>query len=164
MRQVGRMQPRLDLLTLGVRDLGAARAFYVDALGWPPVLDVPGEVVFIQIGHGVLLSLYGASDLAHDAGDAHLGLVTTSVTLGHIVASPDEVDAVLVAAVAAGGTVVRAGRRMDWGGYSGFFADPDGYRWEIAHNPGFGVAADGTVSIGVIDTHGAMDQPGTDEE
>ena len=145
------MQPRLDLMTLGVRDLDAARAFYVDGLGWPPVLDVPGEVVFLQIGHGLLLSLYGAADLARDTGDPVPDGPVTTVNLGQVVASEDEVDAVLAAAVAAGGSVVRPGRRMDWGGYSGFFADPDGYRWEIAHNPGFHVAADGTVSIGPVD-------------
>jgi catechol 2,3-dioxygenase-like lactoylglutathione lyase family enzyme len=145
------MRARLDLLTLGVGDLATARAFYVDGLGWPPVLDVPGEVVFVQIGHGVLLSLYGADDLARDTGDAIAGPPPRSVTLGQVVGSEDEVDAVLAAAVAAGGTVVRPGRRMDWGGYSGFFADPDGYRWEIAHNPGFRVAADGTVTIGPVD-------------
>ncbi len=145
------MRPRLDLLTLGVRDLDAARAFYVDGLGWPTVLDVPGEVVFVQIGHGILLSLYGAADLARDTGDDVAGPPPTSVTLGQVVGSEAEVDAVLAAAEASGGSVVRPGRRMDWGGYSGFFADPDGYRWEVAHNPGFRVAADGTVTIGPVE-------------
>jgi uncharacterized protein len=145
------MQPRLDLLTLGVHDLDAARAFYVDGLGWTPVLDVPGEVVFVQVGHGLLLSLYGATDLARDTGDAHPGPAPTSVTLGQVVGSEAEVDAVLAAAAQAGGHVVRPGRRMDWGGYSGFFADADGYRWEVAHNPGFAVADDGTVSIGAVE-------------
>ena len=145
------MEPRLDLLTLGVRDLATSRAFYVDGLGWRPVLDVPGEVTFVQIGHGLLLSLYGAADLARDTGDPLPDGPVTTVNLGQVVASEAEVDAVLAAAVRAGGSVVRPGRRMDWGGYSGFFADPDGYRWEIAHNPGFAVAADGTVSIGPVD-------------
>lgn len=148
------MEPRLDVLTLGVRDLAVARRFYVDGLGWSPRLEVAQEVVFVQVGHGLLLALYGADDLARDTGDdgaAGRSTAPVTVTLGHIVHSEPEVDAVLETAERAGGQVVRAGRRMDWGGYSGFFADPDGYRWEVAHNPGFRVEDDGTVVIGPVE-------------
>jgi catechol 2,3-dioxygenase-like lactoylglutathione lyase family enzyme len=142
------MDPRLSLLTLGVHDLAAARRFYVEGLGWPPALDVPGAVVFIQVGHGLLLSLYPADELAAEAGTTPGGGATAPMTLAHNVDGPEQVDAILAEAVAAGGTLVAPGQPRDWGGYSGYFADPDGFRWEVAHNPGLTVGPDGTVSLG----------------
>lgn len=147
---LGDMDPRLDLLTLGVQDLAVARDFYVEGLGWAPVLEVPGEVVFVQVAFGQLLSLYDASALARDTGDVEPSTPPRSVTLGHVVQVEADVDRVVERFVRAGGSVVAAGRHLDWGGYVAFVADPDGYRWEIAHNPGFRVGVDGTVSIGPV--------------
>lgn len=142
------MKPRLSLLTLGVRDLDAARKFYVDGLGWEPKLHVPGEVVFVQIGHGLLLSLWGVEDLAAEAGELYRGPLSPPISLGYLVGTDDAVAETLDRAVAAGGTLVVSAQRRDWGGVSGYFADPDGYRWEVAHNPGFTVDDEGNVTIG----------------
>lgn len=152
------MEPRLTLLTLGVDDVRQARAFYVDGLGWAPLFEVDGTVVFLRVGPGLLLSLYGRDALVEEAYPDHEGAggagrtsdAAVPVTLAHNVASPAEVDAVLSAAAAAGATVVAPGQARAWGGYSGYFADPSGFRWEVAHNPGLVVHADGTVSMGVV--------------
>ena len=126
------MDPRLNFVTLVVTDLARARRFYVERLGWPAALDAD-EVVMIKIGSKLLLSLW-----AEAAAPAEIGAVTRGgtlpFTLAHNVATAAEVDAVLAAAGAAGATVHAAVRR-DWGGYSGYFTDPDGFRWEVAHNP-----------------------------
>ncbi|MDG3015401.1 VOC family protein [Speluncibacter jeojiensis] len=146
-----RMQPRVDVLTLGVRDLDRSRRFYVDGLGWEPVLDVPGEVIFVQIGHGLLLSLWGVDDLSAEAGGVGHGPTAAPMSLGHIVPDEQSVGQVIDRAVAAGATAITSATRRDWGGVSGYFADPDGFRWEVAYNPGFSVAADGTVRIAAVD-------------
>jgi len=145
------MKPQIDILTLGVRDLGAARHFYVDGLAWEPVLDVPGEVVFIQVGYGLLLSLYGVEDLASEAGNIYRGQQPAGISLGHVVADETTVTEILDRAVASGGSLVAPAQRRSWGGVSGYFADPDGYRWEVAYNPGFNVAPDGKVSIQAVE-------------
>lgn len=142
------MQPRLDLFSLGVRDLAATHRFYVDGLGWPVALYVPGEVLFVQIGHGLLLSLWDLDHMTAEVGPVGTG--PAPVTLAQNLPSETEVTEVLDRAVAAGATLLSAGVRRDWGGFSGYFADPDGYRWEIAHNPGLRVDADGTVHIGTV--------------
>jgi catechol 2,3-dioxygenase-like lactoylglutathione lyase family enzyme len=141
------MEQRLSLLTLGVPDLAEARRFYVDGLGWRPTLDLP-EVVFLQVAPGVLLSLFGAVSLAEDAGvpPPAPGLAS-SFSLAHLVGSPDDVAAVLATAEAAGATVVKPAQRAFWGGTHGYFADPAGFLWEVAHNPGISVDPDGTVSF-----------------
>ncbi len=144
------MEPRIDVLTLGVRDLDASRSFYLDGLGWTALLDVPGQVVFIQIGHGLLLSLFGIDHLAAEAPGVDKGTGPLPLSLGHIVDRESDVGVVLDRAVAAGGTLVAPPTRRDWGGLSGYFADPDGVYWEVAHNPGFLVADDGTVRIGPV--------------
>ncbi|MFC9788086.1 VOC family protein [Rhodococcus sp. NPDC127528] len=147
------MTQQLSLITLGVADLAATRAFYVDGLGWTPTLYVPGEVLFLQIGHGMLLSLWSRAEMDAEAGATAPAVGrdgSAPLTLGHLTDSPAEVDAVLAAAAAAGGAVLRSGRRRDWGGYSGYFTDPDGFRWEVAHNPGFVVGPDGSVQIGEV--------------
>lgn len=146
------MEPRVSLITLGVRDVARARAFYVDGLGWEPVNEVAGEVVFLQVGHGLLLSLWRRADLLEEAGpgihEAHHGPVpVVPVALAHNVGSPAEVDDVLASALAAGGSVVVPAQVRAWGGYSGYFADPDGFRWEVAHNPGLVVSDDGRVTF-----------------
>jgi catechol 2,3-dioxygenase-like lactoylglutathione lyase family enzyme len=131
------MDARITALTLGVRDREAARHFYVDGLGWQPVLEVPGDVVFIQAGHALLLCLWSVDDLAAEAGeDVGFGHNAPTISLGHNVATPGEVYATLDAAVAAGAELVAPARQQPWGGVSGYFADPDGYRWEVVYNPG----------------------------
>jgi catechol 2,3-dioxygenase-like lactoylglutathione lyase family enzyme len=140
------MQPRVDLVTLGVRDLAAAHRFYVERLGWPAALYVPGEVLFVQIGHGLLLSLWDLDHMVAEVGP--VGTWPAPIALAHNLPSETEVTETLDRAVAAGATLLRPAVRRDWGGFSGWFADPDGYRWEIAHNPGLRVDDDGTVHIG----------------
>ena len=142
------MEPRLSLVTLGVPSVAEARAFYVDGLGWPVTFEVPGQVVFLQVGHGLLLSLFGAADLARDVDPAATDAPTPSgLTLAHNVGSVEEVDAALAAAVAAGGRLVKEARQAEWGGYHGYFTDPAGTLWEIAFNPTWGVDPAGTVRI-----------------
>jgi catechol 2,3-dioxygenase-like lactoylglutathione lyase family enzyme len=143
------MDQRLDLLTLGVPDLDAARRFYLDGLGWEAALDVPGEVVFLRVGHSRMLALFGADDLAADMG-VPAGAPGGGVTLGHMVDSPEAVEAVIQRAEAAGATVLKPAQRAFWGGHHGYFADPAGFVWEIAHNPGFRVDEDGNAHIGAV--------------
>jgi catechol 2,3-dioxygenase-like lactoylglutathione lyase family enzyme len=134
---------RLSLVTLGVEDLEEARRFYVDGLGWEPTLDLPGEVCFLQVAHGVLLALWSRESLAEDSGAPLTG--GGSVALARNVDSDAEVLALLEQAEAAGGRVLQPARRTSYGGFAGYFADPDGIRWEVSHNPGLVVDADGTV-------------------
>ncbi|MDQ1696439.1 MAG: uncharacterized protein QOJ03_1792 [Frankiaceae bacterium] len=127
--------PRVNVITLGVTDLDRATAFY-RALGWPlSSSSVPGEVSFFATA-GCVVALFGhdalAADAAVDAGaPAAFRGVATAINVG----SPAEVDAAISAAVDAGGRVMKAGEKVFWGGYSGYFADPDGHLWEVAHNP-----------------------------
>jgi uncharacterized protein len=138
---------RLTLVTLGVTDLDASRRFYLDGLGWTALLDA-GEAVFIQIGHGLVLALYGRDDLARDAGTATGPVAPPPVELAHNVGSEEEVRRVVDEIQAAGGELVAAPARASWGGYTAHVADPDGFRWEIAYNPGLSVDDDGTVRFG----------------
>jgi uncharacterized protein len=140
------MEQRLDMISLGVPDLDAARRFYVDGLGWEPTLEVPGDVVFIRVGHSRLIALWGAADMAADIG-VEVSPDTPRITLAQNVGSPEEVDAVIADAQAAGATVVKPGQRAVWGGYQGYFADPAGFIWEVAHNPNLTYAADGSVTF-----------------
>ena len=143
------MRPYVSIITLGVHDLTAARRFYVDGLGWPVVMEVEDEVVFLQAGHGLALALWGAEELAADigpgtsVGDPAQG----AIALAHNVGSDEEVGRVLAEAEAAGGTILAPPRPAIFGGLQGYFADPAGHRWEVAHNPTFAVADDGSVSI-----------------
>jgi len=129
------MDQRLSILTLAVRDLQASRAFYVDGLGWESCFDAPGEVLMFEVAERVVLSLWDARAFAEEVGRPPGGGVPP-VTLAHNLATRDGVDRVLEQARAAGATEVTEGVERDWGGYSGYFADPDGFRWEVCHNPG----------------------------
>ena len=143
------MEPRLDLLTLGVPDLAAARRFYVEGLGWEPALEVEGEIVFIQVGHGRLLALFGSDDLDADIGLPPVeGERGAGITLAHNVGSEAEVELALERAEAAGATILKPAQRADFGGFHGYFADPAGFRWEVCHNPSWRVEPDGRVRIG----------------
>lgn len=130
------MDPRVSFVTLAVADLDASRGFYVDGLGWTPELDVPGEVVMIRVGERVILSLWAEHGFEAEVGPVRRGAGAPPVTLAHNLAREDEVDRVLAEARSAGADPVVDAVRRDWGGYSGYFADPDGYRWEVATNPG----------------------------
>lgn len=130
------MDPRISFVTLAVEDLDAARAFYLDGLGWPAAMDVPGEVLMVRVGEHLVLSLWALAEFEAEVGAVVRGPGVVPVTLAHNVATHDEVDAVLATARAAGADPVSEPFERAWGGYSGYFADPDGYRWEIAYNPG----------------------------
>jgi hypothetical protein len=130
------MDPRLSFVTLVVRDLTRSRAFYIDGLGWPVEFESPDEVVMVRVGERVVLSLWQEAAAVGEIGPIGRAEGAPPITLANNVATPFDVDRVLGEARAAGATVVAQGVERDWGGYSGYFADPDGFRWEIAHNPG----------------------------
>jgi uncharacterized protein len=137
------MDQRISLITLGVADIGRARRFYED-LGWSGQ-SPDGEVVFFQAG-GMVLALWGRAQLAEDSAVDDAG-GWGGVTLAYNVNGPDEVDRVLAQAESAGATIGRPGATTFWGGYSGVFVDPDGHPWEVAHNPGWALDADGSVHL-----------------
>jgi uncharacterized protein len=129
------MEQRISLVTLGVEDLARARAFY-EALGWRGAQQPDDEVAFFQAG-GMVFGLWAALG-GHGA---------PGIELAHNVRSRAEVDALLADAEAAGGRIVRPAAVAEWGGYSGAFADPDGYVWEVALNPDWKLADDGTIHL-----------------
>jgi len=138
------MQQRVSLITLGVADLQRARMFY-QHLGW--VGQEVEETVFIQAG-GIALVLWGRDKLALDCGVKDDGLPGFSgMVLAHNVRSDAEVDQVIAAAQEAGATITKPAARTFYGGYAGYFADPDHHVWEIAWNPGFPLAEDGSITI-----------------
>lgn len=146
------MDPRLSLVSLGVRDVAASRRFYIDGLGWNPAFEVPGSVLFVQAAHGLLLAFWSVREMAEDAlldseGGPSAAGRPAPVTLSHNVADAARVDEVLAEAQRAGATLIRPGAKQPWGGYSGYFADPDGFRWEVAWNPYLTVEDDGTVRL-----------------
>jgi catechol 2,3-dioxygenase-like lactoylglutathione lyase family enzyme len=128
------MKPKIGLVTLGVRDLKRALVFYRDGLGWPPHKYNPeADVIFFAL-EGTWLALYPRDKLAEDASVPD-GQGFGGITLAHNEPSPEQVDAAYAAAIAAGAKPVKPPSKTFWGGYSGYFADPDGYMWEIAFNP-----------------------------
>jgi catechol 2,3-dioxygenase-like lactoylglutathione lyase family enzyme len=129
------VEQRISLVTLGVADLARARGFY-EALGWSGAHQPDAEVCFFQAG-GMVFGLWTALG-GHGA---------PGIELAHNVRSPAEVEFVLAEAERAGGTVVRPAGRADWGGVTGAFADPDGYVWEVAHNPGWTLDENGAVHL-----------------
>lgn len=140
------MDPRISLVTLGVADVAASRAFY-ERMGWKASPASQESVAFFQAG-GMVLGLYGREALAEDAGVANTAPQPFSgIALAYNGRSKDEVDAVLAEAVAAGGDLIKPAKDTFWGGYSGYFADPDGHLWEVAWNPFFPVADDGSISL-----------------
>ncbi|HEY0518720.1 MAG TPA: VOC family protein [Ilumatobacteraceae bacterium] len=134
------MQPRLTVLTLGVDDLQRAVAFYRDGLGWPTDGIVGqefahGAVAFFDLQPGLRLAVWPRVDLARDAGLAMSPRSATECSLGHNVGSVAEVDAVMKAAKGAGAHIVKPAGHTFWGGYAGYFQDPDGHLWEVVWNP-----------------------------
>ncbi|ANK81295.1 MAG: glyoxalase [Rhizobiales bacterium NRL2] len=141
------MEQRYTLLTLGVADLERSVAFY-EYLGWRRSMRAASGVAFFQCG-GVALGLYPRENLAKEAGVPDDGGGFRGVAVAHNTRSRDEVDSVLAEAEAAGGRVVRPAEEAFWGGYTGYFADPDGHLWEVAWNPGFPLDAEGNVTLPV---------------
>jgi uncharacterized protein len=130
------MDQRVSFITLAVSDLAATRRFYVDGLGWEPALEVEGDVIMFQVADKVVLSLWAEAGFEAEVGPIRRGEGNAPITISHNLATSEEVDAVLADARAAGAREVEAGVQREWGGYSGYFSDPDGFRWEVATNPG----------------------------
>ena len=139
------MEQRVSLITLGVEDLGRSRAFY-ERLGWKRSVRGAEGVAFFQAG-GVVLSLFPREDLAKDAGVSAEGSGFRGVALAFNTRSRTEVEELLQEAERAGGRIVKPATEAFWGGYSGYFADPDGFLWEVAWNPGFALGADGSLRL-----------------
>lgn len=138
------MEQRVSIVTIRTQDLEAATRFYTEGLGWEPFLAVPGEVTFIQVAPGVAMSLFDANGFDTDAGRR----LSLPFTFSRNVDSEREVRDVVATMVEAGGTVVNEPQPAVWGGYHAHVADLQGMCWEIAHNPSWSVADDGTVRIG----------------
>jgi catechol 2,3-dioxygenase-like lactoylglutathione lyase family enzyme len=159
------VEQKVNFVTVATADLEAAQAFYRDGLDWTPLLDVPGEILFFQVGHGLVLGLFEAeafaADLVSGVGSAALAdsaaaasvavpsavSAPAGLTLSQNVGSPVEVDAVVERMAAAGGSVLKPPQQAAFGGYHAHVADPNGVIWEIAFNPGWSVADDGTVNL-----------------
>jgi uncharacterized protein len=137
---MGTMKPKVTLITLGVDDLERALRFYRDGLGFPTKGIVGtefehGAVVFIELQAGLKLALWPRADLAWDAGIPRAPASATELSLGHNVDSKEEVDTVMTQATRAGARIVKPAHQTFWGGYAGYFQDPDGHLWEVAWNP-----------------------------
>lgn len=140
------MEPRVSLITLGVRNLERAVVFYQDSLGWSlSGASVEGEVAFFRTS-GTVLALWGREALAEDANVDSEGSGFSGFALAHNVAEKEEVDSVLEEAVSAGATIIREAQDTFFG-RNGYFADPEGYLWEVAWNPAFPMAEDGTIRL-----------------
>jgi uncharacterized protein len=141
---VAAMKQSVSLVTLGVSDYERAKSFYA-ALGWSTALEIE-ETAFFQ-ANGIVLVLWAREKLAADTGVADDGARWSGITLAHNVASRQEVDAVIEQARSAGGTITREPSETFYGGYAGVFRDRDGHAWEVAHNPSFGLAPDGSIRL-----------------
>ncbi|MEZ5668751.1 MAG: VOC family protein [Alphaproteobacteria bacterium] len=139
------MDQRISLITLGVADLARAQAFY-ESLGWVRSVRAAQGVAFFQTG-GFAFGLYPRDELADDARVDPAGSGFRAFSLAQNAHSRAEVDAVLAEAAAKGATLVKPAEDVAWGGYSGYFADPDGFLWEVAWNPGFALNADGSLTL-----------------
>jgi catechol 2,3-dioxygenase-like lactoylglutathione lyase family enzyme len=127
------MEQRLNFVTFVVADLAASRRFYLDGLGWEPAVDVPGDVLMFRVGEKLLFWLWVQEHAEAEIGPVSRG-ATPPFTVAHNCGSPEDVDRVLADARAAGADVIGPERR-EWGGYTGYFRDPDGFLWEVAHAP-----------------------------
>lgn len=136
---------RVTLITLGVDDLRRSEAFYA-AMGWEKIRGEEGEVVFYQI-NGMALGLFGKGPLAKDQGRPDATLGTGAMTLAQNFTTEAEVDAAYDLALQSGASALKAPEKVFWGGYSGYYADPDGHVWEVAHNPFWELNADGSLTL-----------------
>jgi len=130
------MDQRISFITLAVSDLEATRRFYLDGLGWEAEMYVPDDVLMIRTGQHLILSLWAEAAFEAEVGPIRRGEGVAPITIAHNVRTEEAVDAVLELARRAGADPVEPGQRREWGGYTGYFADPDGFRWEVATNPG----------------------------
>ena len=137
------MEQRVSIITLGVKDLGIARRFYVDGLGWRPAFE-NDEIIFFQLG-GMVFTLFLRDKLAEDfhADPAQFG--RAAMALAYNVYTKAEVEPLLMRAAASGATILKPAREAAWGGYSGYFADPDGFAWEVAWNPSWRLTPEGRI-------------------
>jgi predicted lactoylglutathione lyase len=139
------MEQRVSIVTLGVKDLARSRRFYADGLGWKPVFENK-EIVFFQAG-GMIFALFLRDGLAKDFEVDPNTFGRAAVALAHNVRTRSEVAPLIRRATQAGATVLKPARDASWGGYSGYFADPDGFAWEVAWNPAWKITSDGTVEF-----------------
>ncbi|MCG7600786.1 VOC family protein [Halomonas sp. McH1-25] len=137
----------MSLITLGVDDLARSRQFYETGLGWRVGQAVENEVVFFQL-NGLILSLYHRNAMVKDIGISDNGDGFGGITLAYNARSREEADVVLSEAKQAGSRLVKPAQATTWGGYVGYFADPDGHIWEVAHNPYFPIDAEGRTTLG----------------
>ena len=143
------MEQELNFITLATADLDAARRFYGDGLGWMSLVDVENEIIFYQVAPGLVLGFFDDEKFDQDLDRPHTTMAASGITLAHNVASRDDVVTTIDALVGGGGTVLKPAQEGAFGGiFHGHVADPNGVIWEIAHNPGWAVADDGTVSFG----------------
>ncbi len=141
------MDQRVDIITARVDNVDNATGFYTESLGWEPIMHVEGQVAFVQVAPGTVLGLFDS-----DGFDADIGApVDRSFTLAHNVDNQDDVVRVVGEMVDAGGTVLKEPQRAEFGGYHAYVSDRADIIWEIAHNPGWSVDDDGTVTLGAID-------------
>jgi len=138
------MEQRISIVTLGVADLARSRQFY-EHLGWRRCMT-NSEIVFFQAG-GMALALYPRAELAKDANVAAEGHGFNGISLAYNARTREEVNSVLAEAESAGANVLKPAQGAFWGGYSGYFSDPDGFLWEVAWNPFFPIAEDGAIRI-----------------
>ena len=139
------MDQRISIITLGVSDLERSKEFY-ERLGWRRTMRKAEGIAFFQAG-GMALALFPRSELAKDANIAAEGHGFCGITLAQNMRTREEVDSLLAEAVAAGAKILKPAQEVFWGGYSGYFSDPDGFLWEVAWNPHFPIAADGSIQI-----------------
>jgi len=140
------MEQRLSLITLGVSDLARARRFYEEGLGWTRN-NAEDDIAFYQL-NGLILALWTRPDLAADSRTSDTGATFSGMTIAFNTRSHDEVDELLALAEASGGTILKPAQEVFWGGYSGYFADPDGHPWEVAWNPGWAIDDSGHITLG----------------
>ena len=139
------MEQRISIITLGVKDLAASKRFYVEGLGWKPVFESK-EIVFFQAG-GMVFALFLRDELAKDFEGDPAGFGRAAMSLGYNVRAKAEVDPLMKRAAEAGAKIRAPAREKSWGGYSGYYADPDGFAWEVAWNPAWPIAPDGTIQF-----------------
>jgi catechol 2,3-dioxygenase-like lactoylglutathione lyase family enzyme len=143
------MDQRLHFITFATQDLDQARTFYRDGLGWEPLMDVPGEIIFFQVAPGQVLGLFDARKFDQDLAAGTTTTSVSGVTLSHNVGSQEEVVATIEQLVAAGGTVLKPAQAGAFGGiFHGHVKDPNGIVWEIGYNPGWRIGEDGDVVFG----------------
>ena len=142
------MEQRLSMITLGVADLKRAKAFYEDTVGWK-VTPSPPEIVFFDLG-GIVFSLYAHEDMAKDmnvGADDSGDSIYQGFALAHNARSKEDVDSIFSRLKEKGATIIKEPEEVFWGGYSGYFSDPDGHSWEVAYNPHWVIKKDGRVSM-----------------